>query len=115
MTGKAMLAKPLRCNWCGKKSMNLVKIHSHEDKSTLRICEEHYLRMPIKPREWDLWVAVAFPKWDKKVHHRDREAFLVEAKHFIKLEQTINKELNNGSTDKGTLGEERISHHDSVA
>lgn len=104
MTGKAMLAKPLRCNWCGKKSMSLVKIHSHEDKSTLRICEEHWLQMPNNPRSWDLWVAVSFPKWDKKIYHRNRQEFLAEAKHFIKLERTINKEKNNGRTNKRTLG-----------
>jgi hypothetical protein len=96
MMGKAMLTKPFRCNWCGKKSMNLVKIRSHEDKSTLRICEEHWQRITTKPREWDLWVAVAFPKWDKKIYHRDREAFLAEAKHFIKLEQENERIFSNG-------------------
>lgn len=98
MTGKAEVSKPTRCNWCGKKSRDLVKIHSKEDKSTLRICKKHYLEMAVKPRHWDLWVAVAFPKWDKKVFHRDRDDFITEAKHFIKLERKINKELENGCT-----------------
>ena len=106
MTGKAVLAKPMRCNWCGRKSMELVKIHSHEDKSTLRICKRHYMEMPTKPRNWDLWVAVAFPKWDKKVYHSDREAFLAEAKHFIKNEQEIERIFGNGNGDsKGDSGE----------
>lgn len=79
--------------------MELVKIHSHEDKSTLRICEEHWLKMPVKKREWDLWVAVAFPKWDKKIYHRDREAFLAEAKHFLKLEREIERIFGDGQED----------------
>jgi hypothetical protein len=41
-------------------------------------------------------VAVAFPKWDKKIYHRDREAFLAEAKHFIKLEQENERIFSNG-------------------
>ena len=106
MTGKAVLAKPMRCNWCGRKSIELVKIHSHEDKSTLRICKRHYMEMPTKPRNWDLWVAVAFPKFDRKVYHGDREAFLAEAKHFIKNEQEIERIFKDGNGDsKGDSGE----------
>lgn len=99
MTGKAELAKPMRCNWCGRKTTNLVKIHSREDKSTLRICERHWLEMTAKPRDWDLWIAVAFPKWFKKVYHRDRDAFLMEAKHFIKTEQEVERIFGNGQED----------------
>ena len=89
MTGKAEVSKPTRCNWCGRKTKELVKIHSHEDKSTLRICERHWNTMVSKARDWDLWVAVAFPKWDAKVYHRNREEFLMEARHFIKMEQKV--------------------------
>ena len=67
------------------------KVHSHEDKSTLRICQKHYNEMPKHPREWDLWVAVAFPKWDRKVYHMDGEQFAVEAKWFINNERIANK------------------------
>lgn len=99
MTGKAEVSKPTRCNWCGAVTMNLVKIHSKEDKSTLRICEKHYVNMGRHPRNWDLWVAVAFPKWDKKVFHRDGDNFLTEAKWFLKNErlaaQLISKEKRN--------------------
>ena len=86
--------------------MELVKIHSHEDKSTLRICKRHYMEMPTKPRNWDLWVAVAFPKFDRKVYQGDREAFLAEAKHFIKNEQEIERIFKDGNGDsKGDSGE----------
>ena len=106
MTGKAVLAKPMRCNWCGRKSMELVKIHSHEDKSTLRICERHWLEMPAKPRDWDLWVAANFPKWDKKVYHRDSEEFLAEAKHFMKIEHETERIFGNEKgNSKGDSGD----------
>ena len=98
MTGRADLAKPMACNWCGRKSRRLLKVHSHEDNSTLRICERHWLNLAKRPRDWDLWVATAFPKWDAKVYHRDREAFLAEARHFIKMEREIEK-LFGGNND----------------
>lgn len=91
MTGDAEVAKPMRCNWCGRKTSKLVKIHSHEDRSTLRICKRHWLELTAKPRNWDLWVAVAFPKWDTKVYHSDRKAFKLEATHFLKMEREIEK------------------------
>lgn len=91
ITGKAELKKPMRCNWCHKLTLDLIKVHSHEDKSTLRICQKHYNEMPKHPREWDLWVAVAFPKWDRKVYHMDGEQFAVEAKWFINNERIANK------------------------
>ena len=91
MTCRAEVSKPTRCNWCGRKTTNLVKIHSHEDKSTLRICERHYLAMMAKPRDWDWWVATAFPKWNAKVFNRNAEAFDAEARHFIKMEREIEK------------------------
>ena len=91
MTGDAEVSKPTRCNWCGRKTTKLVKIHSHEDKSTLRICKRHWLELASKPRNWDLWVATAFPKWDAKVYHREGKAFMSEAAHFIKMEREIEK------------------------
>lgn len=91
MTGEAKVSKPTRCNWCGRKTTELVKIHSHEDKSTIRICKRHWLAMASKPRDWDLWVATAFPKWDAKLYRMDREEFAVEAAHFIKTEREIEK------------------------
>ena len=91
ITGKADLNKPMRCHWCHKLTLDLIKVHSHEDKSTLRICQKHYADMAVRPREWDLWVATAFPKWDRKVYHKDCEQFLVEAKWFIKNERIANK------------------------
>ena len=91
MTGDAEVRKPTRCNWCGRKTKKLVKIHSHEDKSTLRICKRHWLELASKPRNWDLWVATAFPKWDAKVYHREGEAFMSEAANFIKMEREIEK------------------------
>ena len=91
MTGDAEVSKPTRCNWCGRKTTKLVKIHSHEDKSTLRICKRHWLELASKPRNWDLWVAMAFPKWDAKVYDREGEAFMSEAANFIKMEREIEK------------------------
>ena len=91
MTGDAEVGKPTRCNWCGRKTTKLVKIHSHEDKSTLRICKRHWLELASKPRNWDLWVATAFPKWDANVYHRERETFVSESAHFIKMEREIEK------------------------
>ena len=95
ITGRAELKKPMRCHWCHKLTLDLLKVHSHEDKSTLRICPSHYNEMPQHPREWDLWVAVAFPKWDRKVYHRDGEHFAVEAKWFIKNERITNEQCKN--------------------
>lgn len=89
----------MRCNWCGRKTKDLVKVHSREDRSTRHICKRHWLNLASKPRDWDLWVAVAFPKWDAKVYHREREAFLVEAKHFIKMEQEIEKLFGGSNND----------------
>ena len=91
ITGKADLNRPMRCHWCHKLTLDLIKVHSHEDKSTLRICPKHYADMAVRPREWDLWVATSFPKWDRKVYHKDGEQFLVEAKWFIKNERIANK------------------------
>lgn len=107
MTGRAEVSKPTRCNWCGRKTQDLVKIHSHEDKSTLRICTKHWNLMASKPRDWDLWVAVAFPKWDKKVYHKNREMFLIEAKDFIKTEQQVEKIFGGSRREygKGNRGE----------
>ena len=51
----------------------------------------HWLQLASKPRDWDLWVAMAFPKWDAKVYHREREAFMAEASHFLKMEREIEK------------------------
>ena len=99
MTGDAEVSKPMRCNWCGRKTTKLVKIHSHEDKSTLRICKRHWLQLASRPRDWDLWVATAFPKWYRKVHHRDRETFLVEAQRFIKMEREIEKLFGESNND----------------
>ena len=95
ITGKADLKKPMRCHWCHRLTLDLIKVRSHEDRSTLRICKNHYNEMPQHPREWDLWVAVAFPKWDRKVYHRDGEQFSVEAKWFIKNERTANEQCKN--------------------
>lgn len=99
MTGDAKVGKPTRCNWCGRKSMKLVKIHSHEDKSTLRICKRHWLELASKPRNWDLWVATAFPKWDGRVYHIDREEFLAEAQHFINTEREVEKLFGESDSD----------------
>ena len=99
MTGDAEVSKPTRCNWCGRKTVQLVKIHSHEDKSTLRICKRHWLELASKPRNWDLWVAMAFPKWDAKIYHREREAFISEAKHFLKMEREIEKLFGEQDND----------------
>ena len=106
ITGKADLKKPMRCHWCHRITLDLIKVHSHEDKSTLRICKKHYNEMPQHSREWDLWVAVAFQKWDAKVYHRDRDAFLVEASNFIKTERQVERFVNNGNgNSKGDSGE----------
>lgn len=95
ITGKADLKKPMRCHWCHRLTLDLIKVHSREDKSTLRICPKHYNEMPRHPREWSLWVAVAFPKWNKKVYRRDGEQFAAEAKRFIKNERIANGQGKN--------------------
>lgn len=83
----------MRCHWCHRVTIDLIKVHSHEDKSTLRICKRHWLELASKPRNWDLWVATAFPKWDAKVYHREGEAFMSEAANLIKMEREIEKLL----------------------
>ena len=91
VTGNANVNKPTRCNWCGRKSTDLVKVHSSEDRSTLRICRRHWTTMASHPREFGMWVAVAFPKWDRKVHRNNRDEFLLEARHFVKTEREVEK------------------------
>lgn len=100
MTGSAEVSKPTRCNWCGRMTYGLVKIRSHEDKSTLRICRRHWLSIASSPRDWDLWVAASFPKWDGSVYHRDREAFLAEARRFVKSEHETER-LSGGHGNDG--------------
>ena len=34
---------------------------------------------------------MAFPKWDANVYHVEREAFMLEAAHFLKMEREIEK------------------------
>lgn len=61
--GKSDTKEPTRCNWCGKKVTDLVKIRSHEDNKTLRICPCHWNTMAQHAKEWDDWVRRAFPIW----------------------------------------------------
>lgn len=69
-TGKSEVSEPTRCNWCGKKTLDLAKIHSKEDKKTLRICSEHYLTLGSHAKDWDAWVDKAFPKWAKFIRSK---------------------------------------------
>lgn len=69
--GKSEVTTPTRCSWCGEHVIDLVKIRSHEDKSTLRICTKHWNTMAQNAREWDNWVARKFPKWGIKVMGKD--------------------------------------------
>lgn len=100
MTGEARLTSPQRCNWCGCKTTHLIKIHSKEDKSTLRICESHYKDMPTNPRQWDMWVTIAFPKYGAKIFHREGyEAFKEQALSFMRTLQP-NKEFRDNAKKK---------------
>lgn len=64
-------AKDVSCSYCKQKCVRPVKFRSHEDKKTVRICQSHWLSMPLHSREWDEWVAHVFPKWGVKVMGRE--------------------------------------------
>lgn len=65
--GPSELREPMKCAWCGAMTIDLVKVRSHEDAKTLRICRKHWNQLAVYPKEWDAFVAIHFPKWGVKV------------------------------------------------
>lgn len=64
-------ATDVRCAYCGNRAKRPVKIRSHEDAKTVRICREHYEKLATAPRAWDEFTALNFPKWGLKCYGRE--------------------------------------------
>lgn len=78
-------ASDVRCAYCGNRAVRPVKIRSHEDAKTVRICRSHYEGLAQAPRAWDEFTALNFPRWgrrcygDEWYHERGLDR-LIEAK-----------------------------------
>lgn len=100
--GDSEVKMPARCSYCGQLELDLVKIRSREDKTTLRICRKHWNTLAQHAREWDEWVARKFPKWGVKVMGKEWYACNNLA-HLIEKKRKTTKKRKQVAENGGVI------------